>query len=29
MHHSLQKRHEICEIVDFEVFKGFDVSNDF
>ena len=29
MHHSLQKRHEICEIVDFEVFKGFEVSNDF
>ena len=27
MHHSLQKRHEICEIVDFEVFKGFEVSN--
>jgi len=27
MHHGLQKRHEICEIVDFDVFKGFEVSN--
>ena len=27
--HSLQKRHKICEIVDFEVFKGFEVSNIF
>ena len=27
MHHGLQKRHEICEIVDFEDFKGIEVSN--
>ena len=27
MHYGLQKWHKICEIVDFEVFKGFEVSN--
>ena len=28
MHYGfIQKRHEICEIVDFDVFKGFEVSN--